>query len=70
MICFQFIAVADLHSKILDAPGSRFFQFHAIFGKIGELAPPPGVNPGSATALGNVCVDLKYFLRSDRFKKI
>ena len=55
-------AVADLHSKILDArpdPGwSKFFQFHAVFGKIwqnhmlatpGELAPPPRGYPGSAT---------------------
>ena len=37
--------VADLHSKILDAPlsGSKFFQFHAVFGKIWQnrmLAPP------------------------------
>ena len=39
-------------------PGSKFFQFHAVFGKIrqicvlappGELAPPPRGNPGSAT---------------------
>ena len=38
--------------------GSKFFQFHAVFGKIwqnrmlappGELAPPPQGNPGSAT---------------------
>ena len=37
---------------------SKFFQFHAVFGKIwqnrmlappGELAPPPRGNPGSAT---------------------
>ena len=56
-------SVADLHSKILDARppswGSKFFQFHAVFGKIwpnrvlapppGELAPPPRGNPGSAT---------------------
>ena len=40
-------AVADLHSKILDAPppprGSKFIQFHAVFGKIWQnrmLAPP------------------------------
>ena len=40
-------AVADLRSKILDAPppppGSKFFQFHAVFGKIWQnrmLAPP------------------------------
>ena len=42
-----YIAVADLHSKILDARppwGSKFFQFHAVFGKIWQnrmLAPPP-----------------------------
>ena len=54
-------ALADLHSKILDARpprGSKFFQFHAVFGKFwqnrmlappGELAPPPRGNPGSAT---------------------
>ena len=41
------LAVADLHSKILDAPpprGSKFFQFHAVFGKFWRnrmLAPPP-----------------------------
>ena len=39
--------------------GPKFFQFHAVFGKIwqnrmlapppGELAPPPRGNPGSAT---------------------
>ena len=60
-------AVVDLHSKILDARppwGPKFFQFHAVFGKIrqnrmlapppGELAPPPRENPGSATG-GGVC---------------
>ena len=40
--------VADLHSKILDARppwGPKFFQFHAVFGKIWQnrmLAPPLG----------------------------
>ena len=45
--------------------GSKFFQFHAFFGKIwqnrmlappppGELAPPPRGNPGSATAVGTL----------------
>ena len=44
--------VADLHSKILDAP----LPPGGIFGKIvcwrppGELAPPPRGNNGSATA--------------------
>ena len=53
--------VADLHSKILDAPprgpnSFNFMQFLGKFGKIvcwrppGELAPPPRGNPGSATA--------------------
>ena len=60
----EYTSVADLHSKILDARppprGSKFFQFHAVFGKFwqnrmlapppGELAPPPGGNPGSANA--------------------
>ena len=49
-------------SKSLAPPpqGSKFFQFHAFFGKIlqhrmlappGELAPPPRGNSGSATAI-------------------
>ena len=32
--------------------GSKFFQFHAVFGKFEQncmLAPPPRGNPGSAT---------------------
>ena len=39
-------AVADLHSKILDVPSPRavakFFQFHAVFGKIRQncMLPP------------------------------
>ena len=46
--------------KFWTLPGSKFFQFHAVFGKIwqnrmlappGQLAPPPRGNPGSATAL-------------------
>ena len=52
--------MADLHSKILDAPprgpnSFNFVQFLGKFGKIvcwrppGELAPPPRGNPGSAT---------------------
>ena len=44
--------VADLHSKILDASGSKFLQFHGIFGgnfvksyvgapwRVGGLDPP------------------------------
>ena len=55
------LPVADLRGDRGDAPppGPKFFQFHAVFGKIGqnrmlapppeELAPPPRGNPGSAT---------------------
>ena len=62
------MSVADLHSEILDAPvpGSKFFQLHAVLGKIwlnrmsapaGGLAPPPQGNSGSATAcLHKYCV--------------
>ena len=39
-------------------PGSKFFHFHAVFGKkickiprTWELAPPPRENPGSTTGL-------------------
>ena len=50
-VCVTFVlitvfAAADLHSKILDSrppPGSKFFQFHAVFGKFWQnrmLAPP------------------------------
>ena len=58
------VAVADLMGREGCAPtcGSKFFQFHAVFGKSwqncmlapqpGELAPPPRANPGSATGLG------------------
>ena len=47
-------AVADLHSKILDArPPSRsnFLHFHTVYGEIwpnNRLAPPHLGNPGSA----------------------
>ena len=57
------MAVADLRGGARDTRppwGPKFFQFHAVFGKIwqnlmlapppGELAPPPRGNPGSATA--------------------
>ena len=43
------LTVADLHSKILDVRppwGSKFFQFHAVFGKFWQnrmLAPPQRV---------------------------
>ena len=62
------IAVADLHSNILDARppppgGPNSFNFMQFLGKLGkivcwapppeELAPPPRGNPGSATELGN-----------------
>ena len=61
-------SVADLRSKILDVPsGSKFFQFHAVFGTIwqnrmltlpGGLAAPPWGNPGSATVRRIVYIDL------------
>ena len=51
--CFT-ITVADQHSKILDDPkGSKFFHFHAVFGKIWQnrmLAPSGGL----ATHLGEI----------------
>ena len=54
------MSAADLTGDARDAPppGPKFFQFHAVFGKIwqnrmlvppDELAPPPRGNPGSAT---------------------
>ena len=50
-------AVADLHSKILDARpppwGSKFFQFHAVFGKIGKIVcwrPPPPWGVGAPSS--------------------
>ena len=53
-------SVADLRGRKGRAlPGSKFFRFHAVFGKIWQkcvLAPPPGElaspsrgNPGSST---------------------
>ena len=39
-------SVADLHSKIIDAPpspGSKFFQFHAVFRNLAKLYV--GVHP-------------------------
>ena len=51
--------MADLRGARGAPPGSKFFQFHAVFGKFwqnrmlapspGELAPPPRGNPGSTT---------------------
>ena len=40
----------------MPPPQSKFFQFHAVFGKFWQnrmLVPPPQGNPGSATALGS-----------------
>ena len=48
VFCLNNIVVADLHSKILDVlpPGSKFCQFHAVFGKFWQnrmlaTTPPP-----------------------------
>ena len=69
------LSVADLHSKILDAPPprSKFFQFHAVFGKIWQnlmlmpplesWRPPPRGNHGSATDYF-VCMYLDSVLES------
>ena len=56
--------MADLRGGARDARppwGPKFFHFHAVFGQknrfahtLGELAPPPGENPGSATAYPNM----------------
>ena len=59
MIVSRLLAVADLHSKILDNPlQSNFLHFNAVFGKFwpnNRLAPPfrlvPPGNPGSTTGL-------------------
>ena len=54
----RYLPVADLRGARGTPRGPKFFQFHAVFGKIwqnrmlappGELAPPPRGNPGSAT---------------------
>ena len=45
-------------------PRSKFFQFHAVFGKIWQnrmLAPPPRGNPGSATYYFNIFYYLSPF---------
>ena len=53
------VPVADLSGARDVCPGSKFFQFHAVFGKILQnrmLAPPPRGNPGSATVFAvSVC---------------
>ena len=58
-------AVVDLRGGMRDVrpPGSKFFQFHAVFGKFGKIVcwhPPPGElvhlprgNNGSTTARGH-----------------
>ena len=52
--------------KILDHPGSKFFQFHAVFWKIWQnrmLAPPPRENPGSATGrIQNLSVQIHHWI--------
>ena len=52
---FLLFSVADLRGGAGDArpppPGSKFFQFHAVFGKIRQirmLAPPWGVGAPSS----------------------
>ena len=80
---FLHFTVADLHSKILDARpprGSKFFQFHAVFGKIwqnrmlapppGELAPPPRGNPRSATVLCIALIHQKRRTNSSPTKRM
>ena len=49
--------------------GSKFFHFHAVFGKklknnstFGSWRPPPGENPGSATEGG---VSIRIFVKMD-----
>ena len=49
--CLEY-SVVDLHSEILLAPpGSKFFQFIAVFGKFWQnhMSHPPMGTPGSAT---------------------
>ena len=44
-------SVADLRGCARDPPGSKFFEFHAVFGKIWQnrmLAPPWGVGAPSS----------------------
>ena len=67
--------------RVPSPPGSKFFQFHAVFGKIwqnrilappGELAPPPRENPGSAFYLSSllyVKYDWKVFTEKKRARK-
>ena len=68
-------SVADLHSKILDAPpGSKFFQFPAVFGKIWQnrMLAPPGVGaPASGKSGIRHCPSTKFFsiLRNFRAAK-
>ena len=59
-ICFHGQLLHSVKFTVAGLRGSKFFQFHAVFGKIGQnhmLAPPwrvgapPGGNPGSATGL-------------------
>ena len=58
----QVYHVADLRgARMTRPPGSKFFQFHAVFGKFWQncmlaptsrgLAPRPRGNPGSATVI-------------------
>ena len=59
--------MVDLRGRVsLAPPGSKFFQFHAVFGKFwqnrmlsppGGLAPSPWGNPGSATVIRHIHPD-------------
>ena len=70
--------LADPRGGVRDAPppGSKFFHFHAVFGKklknnstFGSWRPPPGENPGSATAVviylewSEVVMKMNFLLR-------
>ena len=64
-------------ADLKGARGTKFFKFHAIFGKIWQkrmLAPPPGGNPGSTTDINIECLFLGHMKHctivvADRFAK-
>ena len=75
IICFQASGESKGGARDARPPrGSKFFQFHAVFGKIWqnrmlapprELAPPPRGNPWSATA--GVWKQKSYKLHNSHF---